>query len=101
LTESTFPELEALCEQIKELSDTLATERTAGAARDLIDLCQRVRPQLRDRYGNIREKLSEVIDGATLFTKQRVDVDLAIAALRRSVGKLQIALTMHRDWPIR
>jgi hypothetical protein len=93
---STYEECDKLCNNVATLAEKVMQEQSAERAKELIAVCLETRRHLSAVFGNVAEKLGEVVEAATVYTKARVEIWSAEAALMRAIGKMELAVLLHR-----
>ena len=93
----TYDECVAQCQGIAVMAEELKNRPGDLYARNLISACMVARPMQTGRFGNVKEKLSEVIVAAKAYQRAHIDCGSADDKLNRAVSKMRIALLIHKS----
>ena len=93
----TVEECEEIGRRIATAAERLIAEPDVSRANDLIALCQGLRPTLPARFGNVREKIGGIVEAAEAYKRPGVTRETAEDALRRELGKMELAIAHHRS----
>lgn len=91
-----FLESAKLIRQLNGSIEHLLGALDSHSAQAVIQDCQRIRPLLRGRFGNVGEQVSKISSAAKLFMKSCCDIADAKDKLIRAADEMKISFDIHK-----